>query len=168
VRCDVRLWSISFRYLDKAGIVALWRESLLARAVLEGRTVGYTRHPQLLRFRGYRDPLAAINTYLYHVHRKSIDRGYKFDVSKIDMNRVDVGIRIPVTQGQLDYELALLRRKLAVRSPEYHELIRGVERAEPNDLFIPVPGDVESWEKVRPELTGAAPAGRDPRDHEEL
>ncbi len=153
----MRLWSISFRYLDGIGLVALWRESLLAKAVLEGRTAGYRQHPQLLRFRGYRDPLAAINTYLYYVRRESINRGYRFDGSKIDMDRVDLGIKIPVTQGQLDYELALLRHKLAVRSPEFYELIRGIERAEPNELFVSVPGEVEGWERVRPEILGAAP-----------
>ncbi|BBE42101.1 pyrimidine dimer DNA glycosylase/endonuclease V [Conexivisphaera calida] len=157
----MRLWSINFRYLDGMGLVALWRESLLARAVLEGRTVGYRRHPQLLRFREYRDPLAAINTYLYYVHRESINRGYRFDGSRIDAGRVDLGIKIPVTQGQLDYELALLRRKLAVRSPEFHESLRGIVRAEPNDLFVSVPGDVEGWERVRPELRGTAPRGDD-------
>jgi hypothetical protein len=37
-------------YLDGRGLVALWREALLAQAVLRGRTRGY-RHPQLARFR---------------------------------------------------------------------------------------------------------------------
>ena len=150
----VRLWSISLAYLDGIGLVALWRESLLARAVLEGRTVGYRRHPQLLRFREYRDPLAAIETYLYYVHSESLRRGYEFDGGKIHRDRVDLSIKIPVTQGQLDYELALLRRKLAARSPEYYRAIEGIARAEPNGLFVSVPGDVEAWERVRPDVLG--------------
>ena len=37
----MRLWTIHPRYLDSRGLVALWRESLLARAVLRSQTRGY-------------------------------------------------------------------------------------------------------------------------------
>jgi hypothetical protein len=43
----MRLWSVHPKYLDARGLVALWREGLLAQAVLRGRTSGYVRHPQL-------------------------------------------------------------------------------------------------------------------------
>ena len=43
----MRLWSIHPRYLDSMGLVALWREALLAQAVLRGETKGYKFHPQL-------------------------------------------------------------------------------------------------------------------------
>ena len=56
----MRLWSIHPRSLDARGLVALWREGLLARKVLRGRTRGYRHHPQLQRFRDLRDPVAAI------------------------------------------------------------------------------------------------------------
>src|SRR5690606_6899395 len=42
----MRLWSLHPRYLDRQGLLALWREALLARAVLRGETRGYTLHPQ--------------------------------------------------------------------------------------------------------------------------
>jgi len=61
----MRLWSIKFEYLDSKGIVALWREALLAKKVLEGKTKGYRNHPQLIRFKEQPDPLSAINAYLY-------------------------------------------------------------------------------------------------------
>lgn len=47
----MRLWSVHPKYLDVRGLVALWREGLLAQAVLRGRTKGYLHHPQLERFR---------------------------------------------------------------------------------------------------------------------
>ena len=47
----MRLWTLHPKYLDARGLVALWRESLLAQAVLAGRTRGYRSHPQLERFR---------------------------------------------------------------------------------------------------------------------
>ena len=56
----MRLWSLHPALLDRAGIVACWRESLLAQAVLAGRTRGYTRHPQLARFRAHPEPTVAI------------------------------------------------------------------------------------------------------------
>jgi len=43
---DMRIWSIHPKYLDAKGLVALWRETLLAKHVLEGKTKGYTNHPQ--------------------------------------------------------------------------------------------------------------------------
>ncbi len=36
----MRLWSLHPRYLDAKGLVALWREALLAQAVLKGQTKG--------------------------------------------------------------------------------------------------------------------------------
>jgi hypothetical protein len=60
----VRLWSLHPRYLDRQGLVALWREALLARAVLCGRTKGYRHHPQLERFRAHASPRLAICAYL--------------------------------------------------------------------------------------------------------
>jgi len=49
----VRLWSVHLRYLDTVGLTACWRHVVLpAQKVLTGTTRGYTRHPQLERFRG--------------------------------------------------------------------------------------------------------------------
>ena len=38
----------------------MWREALLAQAVLRGRTIGYVHHPQLARFRSQASPLGAV------------------------------------------------------------------------------------------------------------
>lgn len=38
---DMRIWSLHPSYLDAKGLVALWRETLLAQKVLLGATVGY-------------------------------------------------------------------------------------------------------------------------------
>ncbi|MEM2211610.1 MAG: pyrimidine dimer DNA glycosylase/endonuclease V [Nitrososphaerales archaeon] len=53
----MRLWSIHPKYLDAKGLITLWRESLLAKKVLEGYTKGYINHPQLLRFKKYKESL---------------------------------------------------------------------------------------------------------------
>ena len=63
----MRLWIIHPKYLDCKGLVALWREGLLARKVLEGKTRGYRHHPQLKIFKSVEDPIVFIDTYLSYV-----------------------------------------------------------------------------------------------------
>ena len=58
------LWSLQPGLLDRMGLLALWREGLLAQKVLLGQTTGYRFHPQLKRFQGSKNPVGAINTYL--------------------------------------------------------------------------------------------------------
>ena len=66
----MRLWSLDPQYLDTKGLVALWRESLLAKKVLRGLTKGYKHHPQLMRFKAQKNSLQAIDRYLMgSVHR---------------------------------------------------------------------------------------------------
>ena len=67
----MRIWSLHPKYLDTKGLVALWRERLLAKHVLEGRTVGYKNHPQLKRFQQAEIPVDCINQYLSHVYKKA-------------------------------------------------------------------------------------------------
>ncbi|MEM3714836.1 MAG: pyrimidine dimer DNA glycosylase/endonuclease V [Nitrososphaeria archaeon] len=40
----MRLWSIHPKYLDQKGLVACWREGLLAKKVLLGKVKGYKNH----------------------------------------------------------------------------------------------------------------------------
>ena len=145
----MRIWSINLGWLDSIGIVALWRESLLARSVLEGKTKGYTKHPQLDRFKSSQNPSVAIETYLYYVLEEAKKRGFDFDNGKIRDGLVDKSIKIPVSQGQLDYELELLRFKLKKRSQEYYEKIASTNKGKPNKLFVSHPGKTEAWEKVK-------------------
>lgn len=79
----MHLWSVHPRHLDTRGLVALWREALLAQAVLRGRTNGYLHHPQLQRFRAQPSPLGAIADYLRGVHAEAVGRGYAFAARKI-------------------------------------------------------------------------------------
>lgn len=46
----MRIWSVHPSLLDAKGLVACWRETLLAQKVLQGLTKGYKNHPQLDRF----------------------------------------------------------------------------------------------------------------------
>jgi hypothetical protein len=138
----VRLWSLHPRHLDARGLVALWREGLLARAVLAGTTRGYRHHPQLVRFRGHRDPLAAIDAYLSRVVDEADARGYRFDRAKITYRRA---VKMSVTRGQLDQEWKHLKKKLAVRDRARLAAARR-ERPEPHPCFRVTAGPVEAWE----------------------
>ncbi len=141
----MRLWSIHPKYLDARGLVALWRESLLAREVLEGRTVGYRNHPQLERFRRTPSPVDAINQYLEAVFLEGERRGYKFDRDKL--RPYSTVVRIPVTRGQLEYETRHLLAKLAERDPERYGALKDRRVLEPHPIFFVVEGDVEPWER---------------------
>jgi hypothetical protein len=141
------LWSIHPKYLDARGLVALWREALLAQAVLRGRTNGYTHHPQLQRFRAQRSPLGAIADYLRAVHAESIRRGYAFTARKI--GPAGSGAVITVTRGQVTHEWNHLMAKLARRDPARRKHLTSVSRPQSHPSFRVVPGDVETWEKPR-------------------
>ena len=141
----MRLWSLHPRYLDPQGLVALWREALLARAVLRGLTLGYRRHPQLARFLAHPSPCAAISAYLGAIHEEATARGYSFDRSKIGRLR-DVE-RIRVTRGQLEFEWRHLLAKVAERSPAHYRKLRLVRTPRCHPLVRLRAGDVEAWER---------------------
>lgn len=162
----MRLWSLHPSLLDRAALVAGWREALLAQKVLRGETTGYRHHPQLERFRGSGGsddaptpgatcspagttlappaPEALIAAYLHGLADEADRRGYRF--------RRELVIALPaadgalsVTSGQLDLELEHLRRKVSVRAPEWLDRL---ERAAPHPLFVVVDGPVEPWERA--------------------
>jgi hypothetical protein len=142
----MRLWTLHPKHLDTKGLIALWREGLLARAVLRGATRGYRNHPQLERFRAHALPLSAMNTYLRAVVLEAERRGYSFDRQKIGPGRR--GVALSATEGQLAYEWQHLLGKLRGRSPaQYAQCRTGAARPEPHPLFEIVPGGVESWER---------------------
>ena len=144
----MRLWSLHPCYLDAKGLVALWREALLAKAVLAGRTKGYRSHPQLDRFRAVPDPSAAIRRYLEAVFEEARSRGYRFDARKVGRRREGsaASARIPVTRGQLAYEREHLMAKLAARDPGRLAALEAGSPPEAHPLFRVVEGGIEAWE----------------------
>lgn len=140
----MRLWTLHPKYLDARGLVALWREALLAQAVLNGKTRGYTRHPQLIRFREAASAARAIAFYLQAVHAEAMRRGYAFDAGKIGNG--EPLEPIAATYSQIEYEWAHLRAKLQVRAPSWLAGLGSIDRPEPHPLFQLVPGPVSAWE----------------------
>ena len=143
----MRLWSLHPSLLDRAGLVALWREGLLAQKVLLGQTKGYRFHPQLERFRASRNPVAAIGTYLWAVVDEARVRGYSFDASRIAAKRR--ALSMPVSQGQLEHERRHLQRKLWVRDRARHRRLIAT-RLLPHPMLRVVAGGIESWERAGP------------------
>ncbi|MEM3573387.1 MAG: pyrimidine dimer DNA glycosylase/endonuclease V [Nitrososphaeria archaeon] len=143
----MRLWSIHPKYLDQKGLVACWREGLLAKKVLLGKVKGYKNHPQLIRFKMQKDPISAINTYLLHVLLESIKRGYNFN--RYNVNPPFLEYMIPVTRGQLIYEFNHLMKKLFKRDRKRYNKLVEVVFPDPHPLFTIVAGDIEFWEKVK-------------------
>ena len=135
----------------KKGLVALWREALLAQAVLRRiarreRSVGYANHPQLSRFLAQRLPMASLALYMRTVHEESLKRGCRFQASRID-GAGDCR-RIEVTAGQLRFERRHLLAKLKRREPDHCDLLAADPLPVPNPLFKTVPGGVAEWERA--------------------
>ena len=141
----MRLWTLHPKYLDSRGLVALWREALLARAVLRGETRGYRHHPQLERFKAHAMPRSAINAYLAAVHAEAVARSYSFDRRKIGPDRG--AAPIGTTAGQVAHEWRHLLDKLESRSPALYERWRGLDAPECHPVFRVSAGAVEPWER---------------------
>ncbi len=140
----MRIWSIHPKYLDTKGLVALWRETLLAKNVLEEKTRGYKNHPQLTRFKNSGNALPVINQYLAAVYEESLTRGYHFNKAKFNVNKEPVNLN--VTIGQIEYEMQHLLKKLKTRDTErYYRLLKETN-IDPHSLFKIVPGEIEEWE----------------------
>jgi hypothetical protein len=141
----VRLWTVHPRYLDAKGLVAAWREALLAQKVLAGRTRGYKHHPQLIRFRVHPRPMGAVAAFLRGIAQEARKQGYQFDASKI--SRAKPHGRIAETRGQLLYEWKHLKSKLRKRAPQIYRRFARITRPQPHPLFRIVSGSVRDWEK---------------------
>jgi len=167
----MRLWSLHPQYLDTKWLLAVWREGLLAKHVLEWKTKWYKNHPQLIRFRATENPLQAINEYLQEIVKEAKNRWYHFDESKIctssswtrfriPSNAWDAEINLPagrqgsawqschirVTSGQILYETKHLKNKLTIRDSERAKNLP--ENPILHPMFQEIPGEIEPWERV--------------------
>ncbi len=145
----MRLWSVKLSYLDTMGLLAVWREGLLAKKVLEGKTNGYKNHPQLDRFKSLDNPLIGINTYLNEVYLESVSRGYEFSKNKIDSSLISKDLRVPLNDEQLGYEFKLLKAKLKIRDNKSYQKIKDIKKPEHVSIFVLRKGPVEKWEKIK-------------------
>jgi len=144
----MRIWSISPKYLDTKGLVALWRETLLAKNVLEEKTKGYKNHPQLNRFKDSINPVLLINAYLEFVYEEAKSRNYNFDKNKF--LKVEKFDKIKVTKGQVDFELEHLKKKLLIRSPkDIERLPKENSKIQLIPIFDIIDGEIESWEILK-------------------
>jgi hypothetical protein len=141
----LRIWSLHPKHLDAKGLVALWRETLLAKHVLEGKTKGYKNHPQLIRFMFQKSPLEAINFYLMIIYNEASSRGYNFNREKFNASASK--IKIPVTSGQLDYEIEHLQAKLKKRDGKKFKENKLGNNYDLHPIFRLVKGGIEKWEK---------------------
>ena len=142
----MRIWTLHPKYLDVKGLVALWRETLLAKNVLLGNTKGYRNHPQLIRFKNSDHPIDSINQYLAEVYKESKRRAYNFNRDKIDWN-FNVS-KISVTKGQVDYEKNHLLKKLETRDSEKFHILLDETEIDLHPLFQVIEGGIEEWEII--------------------
>ena len=125
------------------GLLAVWREGLLAQKVLLGQTKGYRFHPQLDRFPASENPTATIEAHLWAVPDEARRSGYNFDASRIATERLPISIS--VTRGQLDFERQHLMKKLRTRDQDRFRIL-GAAVARPHPILRVVAGGLEPWE----------------------
>ena len=143
----MRIWTVHPKYLDRIGLVALWRETLLAKHVLEGRSKGYNNHPQLDRFKNTDKPVDSINQYLSIVYQDAVKRGYHFNKDKITWKFKKT--KITVTTGQLKYEVSHLLKKLKKRDIQTYIKLKENKKFDVHPMFQVIDGSVENWEKIQ-------------------
>ncbi len=143
----MRIWSLHPKYLDTKGLVAVWREGLLALHVLSGKTKGYTKHPQLQRFKNHQTPIEALTEYLHYIVDEAETRNYKFDRRKLQPRKMVPSLT--VTTGQLDYETRHLLEKLLIRDQEKFAMLKKVSQLAAHPLFVVIEGEIEHWEKTQ-------------------
>ncbi|MCZ4694531.1 hypothetical protein DWB61_05705 [Ancylomarina euxinus] len=142
----MRIWSLHPKYLDAKGLVALWRETLLAKNVLEGQTKAYSNHPQLDRFKKSNDPIRSIHYYLGVVWQEANARGYKFDSRKY--KNLELIKKIKLNTGQIEFEKEHLLKKLRLRDEIKYAELWSLESVEIHPLFNQIEGGIEEWEKI--------------------
>jgi len=140
----MRIWSIHPKYLDTKGLVALWRETLLAKHVLEGKTKGYRNHPQLDRFKQADKPVERIDEYLATVYNEALARNYNFDKGKINWKFEPSTLQ--VTTGQMEFEKKHLLTKLSIRDKEKYDRLKSLKQIDQHPMFKIIKGDIEKWE----------------------
>lgn len=162
----MRIWSLHPSLLDRRGLVACWQETLLAQKVLRGLTKDYMNHPQLERFKATANPALSVARYLHGLADEADSRGYNFNRDRIAYNSDDIAQTaetrksIPVTTGQLRYELRFLGTKVANRDPEWlsstlNSYLQPTDSDEnqvippAHPLFEILEGPIKSWEKVK-------------------
>ena len=143
---EVRIWSIHPQYLDAKGLVALWRETLLAKNVLEEKTKGYRNHPQLDRFKKHENGLEAIHFYLSEIYQEAQRRDYHFSAEKFLKPKNNIP-RIAVQAGQIAFERKHLLNKLKLRDLALYQQWMKEEKWELHPLFEVVQGGIEDWER---------------------
>lgn len=142
----MRLWSLHPKYLDRAGLLACWREWLLAKKVLEGNTIWYKNHPQLDRFKKLENPLNWINSYLTRIYLEALNRNYKFSESKIEIiHKIWI---IEVNDWQVEFEKKHLLKKLEIRDLKRFSNLSLLDKVEINPIFKIIKWWIETWERI--------------------
>lgn len=140
----MRLRSIHPKHLDSKGLVALRRESLLAKKVLEWKTKWYKNHPQLNRFKEQKNPISAINLYLQHIYIEAGNRWFSFDKSKF--NIISDIEKLTVTKWQIEFEKQHILNKTKNRDIKKYEEIKNSKIIKAHPIFEIIEWDIEDRE----------------------
>lgn len=128
------LWTVHPKYLDKQGLIALWREGLLAQKSLNGELDIELNNQVWQQFKNSENPLKAIGTYLSFIASEGARRGYKLGHEKIIYPNFDDN-KFDIRPQDLIFEMKHLRDKLKLRDKNKWHEVNQVEQVEPNPAF---------------------------------
>jgi hypothetical protein len=100
------------------------------------------------RFRDHPHPQRAIAYYLMGVWKEGHRRGYHFNKAKIGAGGSLTIQKIPITKGQLRYELQWLCTKVKRRDPPAYQRLLAVASGECHPIFEAIEGAIEEWERT--------------------
>lgn len=125
------LWVVHPKYLDKQGLVSVWREGLRAQKILSGETACSSNQMLVRQFAADPQPMKAIGAYLSFIAAEGARRGYKFGHEKIKCPNFDE-TAVPLEPKDLVFEMKDLRRRLKARDKDkWRETVK-VEKIEPH------------------------------------
>ena len=128
------LCTIHPKYLDKQGLISLWREGLLAQKVLNGEVNIQLNSPLWEKLKKSQNPLRAIGAYLSFVAAEGARRGYKFSHEKILYPNFE-SYEIKVKPQDLIFEMTHLRNKLKMRDQHKWDEISKVSEVSPHPFI---------------------------------
>lgn len=121
----MRIWLVHPELLDRMGFLGMWREAIMAKNALTRERHGYQNHPALNIFKNTPWPVQAVNTYLHHLFKESINRGYNFNQKYLSDSLSEK--KITISKDELTEDFNELQKRLSERAPDKYRENLGAE-----------------------------------------